>query len=56
VEFVRAAGIQSQTVYVYDGFKIDQNYRDCTCENIRQRESYGTLSNPKVWVMQKPSR
>jgi hypothetical protein len=56
VEFVRAAGIQSQTVYVYDGFKIDQNYRDWTCENIRQRESYGTLSNPKVWVMQKPSR
>jgi hypothetical protein len=52
VEFVRAAGIQSQTVYVYDGFKIDQNYRGWTYENIRQQESYGTLSNPKVWVMQ----
>jgi hypothetical protein len=52
VEFVRAAGIQSQTVYVYDGFKIDQNYRNWTYENIRQQESYGTLSNPKVWVMQ----
>ena len=52
VEFVRAAGIQSQTVYVYDGFKMDQNYRGWTYENIRQQESYGTLSNPKVWVMQ----
>src|SRR5260370_8252455 len=52
VELVRAAGIQSQTVYVYDGLKIDQNYRNWTFENIRQQESYGTLSNPKVWVMQ----
>ena len=52
VEFVRAAGIQSQSVYVYDGFKIDQNYGNWSYENIRQQESYGTLSNPKVWVMQ----
>ena len=37
---------------VYDGFKIDQNHRNWTYENIRQQESYGTLSNPKVWVMQ----
>src|SRR5262249_26437346 len=26
VEFVRAPGISSKAVYVYDGFKIDQNY------------------------------
>ena len=52
VEFVRAAGIQSQSVYVYDGFKFDQNYGNWSYENIRQQESYGTLSNPKVWVMQ----
>ena len=52
VEFVRAGGIQSQTVYIYDGFKVDQNYRNWTYENIRQQESYGTLSNPKIWVMQ----
>ncbi len=52
VEFVRATGIQSRTIYVYDGLKIDQNYRNWTFENIRQQESYGTLSNPKVWVMQ----
>jgi len=52
VEFVRAAGIQSQTVYVYDGLKIDQNYQNWSLETIRQQESYGTLSNSKVWVMQ----
>jgi hypothetical protein len=52
VEMIRAAGIPSTTVYVYDGFKIDQNYQGWSAENIRQQESYGTLSNPKVWVMQ----
>ncbi len=52
VEMVRASGIQSKAVYVYDGFKRDQNYQNWSMENIRQQESYGTLSNPKVWVMQ----
>jgi hypothetical protein len=52
VEMVRASGIQSKTVYVYDGFKVDQNYQNWTLDNIRQQESYGILSNPKVWVMQ----
>lgn len=52
VEMVRASGIQSKTVYVYDGFKFDQNYQNWSLDTIRQQESYGTLSNPKVWVMQ----
>lgn len=52
VEMVRASGIQSRPVYVYDGFKLDQNYQNWSLESIRQQESYGTLSNPKVWVMQ----
>jgi hypothetical protein len=52
VEMVRAAGIQSKPVYVYDGFKLDQSYQNWQLEAIRQQESYGTLSNPKVWVMQ----
>jgi len=52
VEMVRAAGIQSKTVYVYDGFRVDQNYQNWPMESIRQQESYGILSNPKVWVMQ----
>src|SRR5258707_12805615 len=52
VEMVRASGIQSKTVYVYDGFKLDQNYQNWPMESIRKQESYGILSNPKVWVMQ----
>jgi len=52
VEMVRAAGIQSKTVYVYDGFRVDQNYQGWSMESIRQQDSYGILSNPKVWVMQ----
>jgi hypothetical protein len=52
VEMVRAAGIQSKTVYVYDGLKIEQNYQNWPLESVRQQESYGVLSNPKVWVMQ----
>jgi hypothetical protein len=52
VEMVRAAGIQSKTIYVYDGFRVDQNYQNWSLESIRQQESYGILSNPKVWVMQ----
>jgi len=52
VEMVRAADIQSKAVYVYDGLKIDPNYQNWPQETIRQQESYGILSNPKVWVMQ----
>jgi hypothetical protein len=52
VEFVRAAGIRAQRVYVYDGVKIDPTrYRGYTMTNIRSQEDYGTESNPKVWVM-----
>jgi hypothetical protein len=52
VEFVRAAGIQSKTVYVYDGFRMDQNYRNWPMESLRAQENFGVLSNPKIWVMQ----
>jgi hypothetical protein len=41
VEMVRAAGIQSKAVYVYDGFKLDRNYQNWQFEAIRQQESYG---------------
>jgi hypothetical protein len=52
VEFVRADGIKSQPIYVYDGAKIDYNrYNGWGYENIRNDRSYGTQSNPKVWVM-----
>ncbi len=51
VEFVSAEGIQSKTVYVYDGFRMDPSYRNWSMESRRNQESFGTLSNPKVWVM-----
>jgi len=52
VEFVRASGIKSKTVYVYDGWQVDPNYRNWSMENIRTQEAFGMQSNPKVWVMQ----
>jgi hypothetical protein len=52
VEFVRATGIKSASIYVYDGAKIDPNrYRGWSYDNIRQDRDYGTQSNPKIWVM-----
>lgn len=51
VEFVRASGIHSKPIYVYDGVKIDQRFRGWDYESIRQNREYGTQSNPKVWVM-----
>jgi hypothetical protein len=51
VEFVRAHGIKSKRLYVYDGVKIDRRYRHYDYESIRDNEAYGTQCNPKVWVM-----
>jgi hypothetical protein len=51
VEFVRASGVPSQRLYVYDGVKIDQNYRGYSQENIRDMENFGVQSNPKIWSM-----
>ena len=52
VEFVRAAGISAERLYIYDGVKIDwQRYRGSSMENIRRERDYGTQCNPKVWVM-----
>ena len=51
VEFVRATGIQSQRLYVYDGAQTEQ-YAYYSPEQVRNDPGYGTASNPKVWVMQ----
>jgi hypothetical protein len=52
VEFVRASGIRSKLLYVYDGAKFDDNRtRGWNAEMIRNDTAYGTQSNPKVWVM-----
>lgn len=51
VEFVRASGVPSQRLYVYDGLNLDQNYRGYSLENIREMENFGIQSNPKIWTM-----
>src|ERR1035437_7259158 len=52
VEFIHAAGVTTKQVYIYDGAKIDPNrYNGWNWENIRNDHSYGTESNPKIWVM-----
>ena len=52
VEFVRASGVKSERIYVYDGAKIDENqFRGWNVESIRQNSEYGTQSNPDIWVM-----
>ncbi len=52
VEFIHAAGVATRQLYIYDGAKIDPNrYMGWNWENIRNDHSYGTESNPKVWVM-----
>lgn len=52
VEFIRAAGVGTKQIYIYDGAKIDPNrYNGWGWENIRNDHSYGTESNPKIWVM-----
>ncbi|HSG70578.1 MAG TPA: hypothetical protein VLA12_09195, partial [Planctomycetaceae bacterium] len=53
VEFVRANAVQTKRVYVYDGAFINRNqYRGWNPEAIRQDQSFGTQSNPKVWIIQ----
>jgi hypothetical protein len=51
VEFVRASGVPSQRLYVYDGIKLDQNYSGYQMEQIRDMENFGVQSNSKVWSM-----
>ncbi|HVX67999.1 MAG TPA: DUF4139 domain-containing protein [Bryobacteraceae bacterium] len=49
IEFLRASGIQSKRLYVYDGAKFDRNFANY--QDVRQIQQYGTQSNPRVWVM-----
>ena len=52
VEFIHASGVATKQIYIYDGVKIDANrYNGWNWENIRNDHSYGTESNPKIWVM-----
>jgi hypothetical protein len=51
VEFVQSLGLHAQRLYIYDGAKTQQ-YGYYSAEQVRQDQNYGTLSNPKVWVME----
>src|SRR5882757_11149994 len=51
VEFVRATGIQSQRLYIYDGAQIE-HYGYYNNESIRNDPNYGTASNKKIRVLQ----
>jgi hypothetical protein len=51
VEFIRAAKVPAQRVYVYDGFKVEPRYAGWDSHSIRNQPDYGSVSNPKVWVM-----
>ena len=52
VEFIRAGGVGTKQIYIYDGVKIEANrYNGWNWDNFRNDHSYGTESNPKVWVM-----
>src|SRR5436305_2034472 len=52
VEFIRASGVKSERVYVYDGLKIDWNqWRGYRMEKIRNNQDVGTEMETKVAVM-----
>lgn len=52
VEFLRADGIASQRIYVYDGAELGgYQYQSWSRENLRNEPAYGNLSHRKVWVM-----
>jgi hypothetical protein len=51
VEFIVASGVKSQRIYVYNGAALDR-YSFYSYEQVRNDASFGTQSNPKVWVMQ----
>src|SRR6202166_1943778 len=52
VEFIRAPGVGTKQIYIYDGVKIDVNrYNGWGWDNIRNDESYGTEYKPTGWVM-----
>lgn len=52
VEFIRASGVKSELIYVYDGLSIDWNrWRGQNRQYLRTNEEFGTDSNTKVAVM-----
>ena len=53
VGLIRAGRVKASLVYVYDGaFTNRNNFRGWTRESIRRDQSFGTQSNPKIWIIQ----
>lgn len=52
VEFIRAANVKADRIYVYDGAKFPQQYQYWGYEQIRNNREYGTEMNTEIWVMQ----
>ncbi len=52
VEFLRANGVKSQKVFVYDGLSVDWNqWRGYNMQNLRTNEQFGLDCNTKIAVM-----
>ena len=52
VEFLVVSGIPAKKIYVYDGFRLDLQYRNYQWEYLRQNRELGSSSqNRNVWVM-----
>jgi hypothetical protein len=51
VEFIRASGVKSEKVYVYDGAEIDWNQFQYNQEYMRQNSEFGVQSDTKVAIM-----
>ncbi|HXJ12951.1 MAG TPA: hypothetical protein VNH19_11820, partial [Candidatus Limnocylindrales bacterium] len=49
VEFIRAGGVKSDLLYIYDGASSDIDQQWVSVAVIGQPE-YGTVSNPKIWA------
>lgn len=51
VEFIRATGVKSQKIYVYDGLIVDWNQWGRNYRGYRDNSEFGTESQTKVAVM-----
>ena len=51
VEFIHAAGVRAQRIYVYDGAQIDWNQWQGNPQGMRENSEFGTQSSNKVAIM-----
>ena len=51
VEFIRASGVKSEKIYVYDGVQINWQQWQYNPQGMRQNEEFGSQSDTKVAIM-----